>query len=390
MEDEEKLKIINKTDLDVKERFKLITRNTEEILTPEDLRVLLENGTKLQHYIGFEVSGKIHLGGLLCMSKVKDLMDAGVDCSIFLADIHSWINNKLGGDIKRIQKVAAGYFKEGLKTCLKVWDGDPSKLKFVLGSDFYHNNDKYWETVLEISKNTTLSRIKRSITIAGRKEGEAVNFATLIYPPMQVADIFTQGINLAHAGMDQRKAHVIARDVALKLKISPLIDNKGKQIKPIAIHTPLLLGLGKPPIWPIPKDKLQELWSSLKMSKSKPDTCIFIHDSPEEIRRKINKAFCPEGETEFNPLLNWAKYLIFKDENSQLEIKRPEKFGGDKIYKSYQELEADFAQKKLHPIDLKNAMAEKIITLLEPVRKHFEKPEVKALLNELEKMIITR
>jgi len=377
--------------MDVKKRFELIKKNTEEIMTEEDLNLLLDSGTKIKHYIGFEISGKIHLGtGLMCMSKVKDFMDAGIDCSIFLADWHSWINDKLGGDREVIKRVAGGYFKEGLKASLKCFGGDPEKLKFILGSDLYHNNDDYWASMVDISKNTTLARMMRSITIMGRKEGESVDFAKLIYPPMQVADIFIQGINLPHAGMDQRKAQVIARDVALKIKTKPLLDKKGNQMKPVAVHHHLILGLGKPPVWPLPKEQLQELWAALKMSKSKPDTCIFIHDSPEEIKRKINQAFCLEGETEFNPILDWVKYLIFRDAGSTLDVKRPDKFGGNLTYISYKELERDFVEKKLHPMDLKNSVAEKLIQILEPARKHFEQPKVKKMLEELEQLIITR
>ena len=377
--------------MDVQKRFELIKNNTEEIMTEDDLKLLLDSGTEIKHYIGFEISGKIHLGtGLMCMSKVKDFMDAGVDCSIFLADWHSWINDKLGGDREVIKRVAGGYFKEGLKASLKCFGGDPKKLKFILGSDLYHNNDNYWATMVDVSKNTSLSRMLRSITIMGRKEGGSVDFAKLIYPPMQVADIFIQGINLPHAGIDQRKAQVIGRDVALKVKSKPLLDKKGNKIKPVAVHHHLILGLGKPSVWPVPKEQLQELWSALKMSKSKPDTCIFIHDSPEEIKRKINKAFCLEGETEFNPILDWVKYLIFRDADSKLEIKRPEKFGGDVTYTSYKELEKDFAEKKLHPMDLKNSVSKKLIQILEPAREHFEQPKVKKMLEELEQLIITR
>jgi tyrosyl-tRNA synthetase len=371
--------------MDTQKRFDLIKRNTEEVMTEEDLKGLLESGIKIKHYIGFEISGKIHLGtGLMCMAKVKDFMDAGVECSIFLADWHSWINDKLGGDRETIKRVAVEYFKEGMEASLKCLGGDPKKLKFVLGSDLYHNNDSYWVTMVDVSKNTSLARMMRSITILGRKEGEGVDFAKLIYPSMQVADIFAQGINLPHAGLDQRKAQVIAREVALKIKENALLDKQGKKIKPVAVHHHLLLGLGKPPVWPVPKEELQELWSTLKMSKSKPDTCVFIHDSPEEIKRKINQAFCLEGEVEFNPILDWVKYLIFRDEKSKLEIKRPEKFGGNKTYNTYDSLEKDFAEKKLHPMDLKNSVTEALIELLEPARKHFEKPKQKKMLEELE------
>ncbi len=378
-------------ELSVEERIELITRNLEEVLTPEDLRKLLEGREKLRHYIGFEISGKIHIGsGLMCMSKVKDFMDAGVDCSIFLADWHAWINDKLGGDMEVIKKVAVGYFKEGLKASFKCVGGNPEKLKFVLGSDLYHNNDKYWQTLIDVSKHTTLGRMQRSITIMGRKEGESVDFAKLMYPPMQVADIFIQGLNLVHAGLDQRKAHVIAREVADKLKISVLMNKKKERIKPVAVHHHLILGLQKPPVWPILKEQMQELWSSMKMSKSIPDSAIFITDSSDEIKRKLNKAFCPEKEIEFNPVLDWAKYLIFRDGKSELKIKRAEKFGGDVSYGSYAELEKDFAEGKLHPMDLKNAVAEKIVEILEPVRKHFEQPKFKRMKEEMERLIVTR
>ncbi|MBS3108565.1 tyrosine--tRNA ligase [Candidatus Woesearchaeota archaeon] len=377
--------------MDIEAKLKLIKRNAEEIMTEEDMKHLLETGEKLKHYIGFEISGKIHIGtGIMCMSKVKDFQDAGVNCSIFLADWHSWINDKLGGDLETIKKVAVNYFKEGLTASLKCVGGDPEKIKFILGSELYHNNDKYWQTMIEISKNISLSRISRSITIAGRKEGEAVDFAKMIYPPMQVADIFIQGLNMPHAGLDQRKAQVIARDVALKLKISPIKNKKGEVIKPVAVHHHLILGLKKPPVWPVPEENLQELWSSLKMSKSIPDSAIFITDEASEIERKINSAFCMEGEIKFNPILDWTKHLLFRDDKFVLEIDRPEKFGGNISLESYAELEKAFVDRKLHPMDLKKAVAREITKLLEPARKHFEQPKFKKMKDEMEKLLITR
>ncbi len=377
--------------MNTQQKIELIKRNLEEVLTEEDLNELINNEEKLRHYIGFEISGKIHLGtGLMSMSKVKDLIDAGVNCSVFLADWHSWINDKLGGDRKKIKETAVGYFKEGLKASLICMGGHPSKIKFILGSELYHNHDDYWATVIDVSKNTTLGRMQRSITIMGRKEGEAIDFAKLIYPPMQVADIFFQNLNLVHSGLDQRKAHVIAREVALKMKISPLLNKNKQKIKPVAIHHHLILGLGKPPAWPISKENMQEVWSALKMSKSKPETAIFIHDTPEEISRKIKNAFCPEKEIEFNPVLDWAKNLIFAINKNKLIINRPEKFGGKKIYSSYQDLEKDFASGNLHPMDLKNGVAESLIKLLEPARKHFEQPKIKKMKEEMEKLLVTR
>ena len=234
--------------VETNDAFELITRNTEEVLTPGDLRRLLDSGQRIKHYIGFEISGKMHLGtGLMCMGKVKDFLEAGVECTIFLADWHTWINDKLGGNREVIKGVAAEYFKEGFKASMMCLGGQPNKLRFLLGTDLYETNADYWPTVIDVSKNTTLARMQRSITILGRKEGESIDFAKLIYPPMQVADIFIQGVHLAHAGMDQRKAHVIARDTARKLNIRPLMSRYNQKLKPVAIHHPLVMGLGKPP-----------------------------------------------------------------------------------------------------------------------------------------------
>lgn len=375
------------------DRWTLINRNLDEVLTSDDLKALLDSGAPLKHYIGFEISGKIHLGtGLACMGKVKDLVDAGVQCTIFLADWHTWVNDKLGGDRERIRKVALGYFKEGLAAAFRCLGGDPAKLTFLLGTDLYHANDDYWATVIDVAKNTSLARMQRSITILGRKEGESVDFAKLVYPAMQVADIFIQGVHIAHAGIDQRKAHVIARDCALALKHRPLTDAKGEKIKPVAIHHPLLLGLGKPPVWPVPQDKAQkqELFSAMKMSKSIATSAIFIHDSPDEVRAKLRKAFCPPDDVAFNPVLDWTKKLLFRDEGASLRIERTPQNGGAVSFASYDELETAFRQGKLHPMDLKAGVAERLIEILAPAREAFASGERAAMLAELESAPVTR
>jgi len=373
--------------MNLQEKIKLISRQTEEIITSDDLEFLLKSGEKLKHYIGFEISGKIHFGtGLICMQKVKDFSDAGVKVHIFLADYHAWINDKLGGDLKSIKKIAVNYFKEGLIVAYKCLGGNPKDLNFILASEFYRKNDDYWPTVLDVAKNTTLARMKRSITILGKKEGEEVDFAKLMYPAMQVADIFAGGFHFSHAGTDQRKANVIARDTALQLKFSQLEINN-KPIKPVAVHTHLLAGLNKPAIWPVPEGSHKgELQTSMKMSKSKPDSAVFIHDSEEEIKRKIKKAFCQEGEIEFNPIIDWLEYLIFSREEKIIIERRPE-HGGKLEIRGIDELKKIFKNKELHPEDLKKFVADYLIELLKPAREHFEKGEGKIMLEELEGLI---
>jgi len=373
--------------VNIQEKINLISRQTEEIITLNDLEFLLKSGEPLKHYIGFEISGKIHLGsGLICMQKIKDFADAGVKVHIFLADYHAWINDKLGGDLEAIKKIAVNYFKEGLAAAYECLGGNPKDLNFILASEFYRKNDNYWPTVLDVAKNTTLARMKRSITILGKKEGEEVDFAKLMYPAMQVADIFAGGFHFSHAGIDQRKANVIARDVAKQLKFSQLKINN-KPIKPVAVHTHLLAGLNKPAVWPVPEGfNKGELQTSMKMSKSKPDSAVFIHDSEEEIRRKIKKAFCQEGEIEFNPIIDWVEYLIFSREE-KITIERQPEHGGNLKISGIDELKKIFKNKELHPEDLKKFTADYLIELLKPAREYFEKGEGKKMLGELEMLI---
>ncbi|MBI4037140.1 tyrosine--tRNA ligase [Candidatus Daviesbacteria bacterium] len=384
------------------DRFKLITRNLEEVLTEDELKALISSGKPLKHYIGFEVSGKLHIGqGLFTMLKIKDLQEVGVEITILIADWHTWLNKKLDGKLETATRLGKEYLIEAFKAGALCVGADPEKINFVLGSDFYSKAGlDYWGTVIKIAKATTLARMMRSTTIMGRKEGDISDSAMLIYPAMQSADIFTLGINLTHSGTDQRNVHIVARDSANGLGFT----------KPVALHHHLLQGLSKPVDeeflikWQqanenatrktgpgvgtiaLAEEDKSVLIEAMKMSKSKPDSAVFITDSPEEIKRKLNNAFCPEGEVKFNPILDWVKFLIFYEPNSSLEIKRDEKFGGDITYSSYEELEKDYTEKKLHPQDLKMAVAEWLIKKLEPARKYFEEPKRKAALEEVEKL----
>ncbi|MDQ2960731.1 MAG: tyrosine--tRNA ligase [Candidatus Dormibacteraeota bacterium] len=367
--------------MDAADRLELIERNTAEVMGREDLLTLLGTATPIRHYIGFELSGKAHLGNVLAMAKVRDFQAAGVDCSILLADWHTWINDKLGGDRDVIRRIATGYFTEAMRASMLVVGADPSRVTFVLGSELYQRNADYWATVVEVSKHTTLARMQRSISILGREQSESVDFAKLIYPAMQAADIFAQGVNLAHAGMDQRKAHVIARDVATKLRTNRLTDDTGHPIKPAGVHHPLLLGLKKPAQWPLPDDVDP---SSLKMSKSDPTSAVFVHDDPDTIRRRVARAFCPPGETRFNPILDWYQRLVFALDEAPVTIAGRD---ATTTFDTYDDLRDAYGRGAVHPADLKNTLSELLIERLAPARDHFARPEVAATLLDLDTVL---
>ncbi len=339
-------------------RLELVLRNSEEVIKTDEIKALLSEKKKPRAYIGFELSGFLHLGtGIICGNKFKDLAKAGFDTTVFLADWHSWINNKLGADMDKIH-IAGEYFKKAFES---VGVKGPN-ISYRWASELVDNSD-YWATVIRIAKASTLSRTKRVLPIMGRTGAGDIETAFLFYPAMQVADIFEMEIDLAVGGMDQRKAHMLARDVAEKLGIK----------KPACLHTPLLTGLAGSGT-KMDAESVPDLASRIeaKMSKSKPDTCIFIHDSESEIKRKIKKAYCPIKVTEGNPVTETVKYIIFNDYDS-FKIERSEKFGGDIEFKSYEQFEKAYKDGKIHPLDLKKAVTQYLIDLLKAPRQYFEK-----------------
>lgn len=336
--------------MDLERRYALVARNTEEIITPEDLMEVLSDNASPTGYIGFEPSGLVHIGWMVTTQKVVNFVDAGFRFIVFLADWHAYINDKLGGDIENIRACA-----EYMKDCFEALGVPRDKVEYRLASEIM-DDIRYWETVMRVGKASSLQRVKRAMTIMGRTEDEAeVDSSKTLYPLMQAADLIFMGVDVAYGGLDQRRAHMLAREAAEKMGVK----------KAVAVHTPLLPGLkGGNRMDPV----------SAKMSKSDPDGSILIHDSPEDIRRKLSKAFCPP-ESEGNPVLAICKYVLFERMDA-LRFERPAKFGGDLEFHSYDELERTYLAGKLHPMDLKNGTATALAQVLAPAREYFQrKPE---------------
>jgi len=362
--------------LDIETKINLICRApTEEVLTTEHLRQLLETEEHPVAYNGWEPSGLVHLGtGVICAYKMKDFVEAGIRFKAYLSTWHAWLNNKLGGNLELIKR-AGDLFKHSW-----IALGVPEdKVEFIYSDELY-NDLNYWAKTVMIAKNLTIARTRRTLEIAGRKETEAHYVSDFLYTPMQVADIFHLEVKICQLGMDQRKGNVVARELGERLGFW----------KPVCVHHHLLQGLDKPSVWPIPEGKEKEAVASAKMSKSKPETCVFIYDSPEEIKQKIGRAFCPEKTIEFNPILDICKHIIFREKET-FTVNRPAKYGGTAEFHSFQELETAYKHGDLHPQDLKNSLADELAVILEPVRRYFENTrEARECLNTIKNAETTR
>lgn len=360
--------------MDIETRIQLIRSVGEEIVTEEELRQLLETKEHPVAYDGFEPSGLAHLPfGIFRPLLLQDLVKAGVHFKLYIADWFGWLNNKMGGDLDKIKKVGE-YF-------IEVWKaaGVGRGVEFVWASDVMADRE-YWKKVILIAKSTTVNRANRMLTIMGRTHGEMQEVAQYFYPMMQTTDIFALGADICQLGLDQRRANMLAREVGPKLG----------WWKPVVISHHMLMGLeGRKQQEGFEEKKEMDIEISSKMSKSKPATAIFVHDTKEEIAKKISGAFCPEKQAEGNPVLEYCRYLIFR-KYGKMKIERPKKFGGDVEFSSYGELEAAYGKGGVHPLDLKNAVAAHIDKMISPVRSHFEHGKAKELYDFVKKQEVTR
>jgi len=299
------------------------------------------------------------------------MTNAGCHFKMWVADWFGWMNNKMGGDLDKIQTVGK-YF-------IEVWKAsgmDLDNVEFIWAKDAM-SSDEYWKLVVQIAKLNSVDRIKRCAQIMGRSETDTLSAAQIFYPCMQCADIFYLKADITQLGMDQRKVNVLAREVGPKLKLW----------KPVVVSHHMLMGLTQPKQG-ITDDKTERT-IALKMSKSNPDSAVFMEDSEEDIKRKIRNAWCPEKQITENPILEYCKFIIF-EKFKTIKIERPVKFGGTLEFNSYEELEAKYVKGEIHPLDLKNSVAFYINDLIAPVRKHFEKAKAKQLLDEIKSFEITR
>ncbi|AAG20359.1 MULTISPECIES: tyrosine--tRNA ligase [Halobacterium] len=316
--------------------YERITRNTAEVVTEEEVRELAEDPEGKRVYVGYEPSGVLHLGHLLTANKLMDLQDAGMEVVVLLADVHAYLNDK--GSFEEIRATA-----DQMKAQFLAYGLDEDQTEFVLGSSFQLDED-YELDLHAMQVETSLKRAQRAM--AEIQSGETPKVSHVVYPLMQALDIEYLDLDLAIGGMDQRKVHMLAREE---------LPSVGYEKRPV-LHTPIIGDLGS---------------GDGKMSSSEGVT-ISMEDSTADIEEKVTGAFCPqtrdpEGET-VNPVLELFQYHVFP-RFDEVVVQRPDEYGGDLVYESYEDLADDLESGELHPADAKGALAAALDELIEPGRQ---------------------
>lgn len=361
----------------VEERYRTLRSVGEECIQENELRSLIEKKKdRIRCYDGFEPSGRMHIAqGLFKAINVNKCTRSGCTFCFWVADWFALMNDKVGGSLDRIKIVG--------KYLIEVWKAagmQMENVEFLWSSEKISSNPKeYWRRVLDIGRQNSIARIKKCCTIMGKQEGTLTG-AQILYPLMQCGDIFFLKADICQLGLDQRKVNMLAREYC------DLIHQK---LKPIILSHHMLSGLKE---------------NQAKMSKSDPDSAIFMEDSAEDVIRKINQAYCPrvcqkkseirddgapESSSEKNPILDYYECIVFSREDGSVLI-------NNKEFRNYGSLESAFINGEISEGELKSALAELINGYLDPVRKHFASDaEGKALLEQVksfqnEKAIIAK
>jgi tyrosyl-tRNA synthetase len=324
--------------MDINKKLELIKRNTAEIVTEDELKELLKKKKQPIVYLGTAITGRPHVGYYMWVLKMADFLKAGFKVKVLLADLHGALDNTPWPDLEK----RYNYYSRAIPLMFKSIGVDIKNLELVKGSSFQLKPEFFFD-VLKMSTFTTIHDCNKAASEVV-KLGDNPKLSGLIYPIMQSVDEQHLGVDIQYGGVDQRKILMFARENLPKIGYKRRIE----------IMTPMIPGLiGK------------------KMSASDPKSKIDLLDSPDEIKQKLKNAECVSGDSN-NGLMAFVKFILMtikQDNKKKFVIKRPEKYGGNLEYSKYGDLEKDFVNKKLHPLDLKNALAEEISNMLEIIRK---------------------
>ena len=339
-------------------RLSLMIEDVDEAVGIAHLVDCLADGSSLggdgviRCYVGFEPSGKAHIGWKVLSLQLRRMLDAKANVLIFLADWHAWVNDKFNGSMDDIQ-LTGRYMEDTFRALLdQPPEGEgPGELRFVYASAIM-DDGKYWARVLRCSKNMSLARVRRTFSIMGRDEDSSDgDLSRFYYPALQAADMFELNIDVAIGGMDQRKAHMFMRDVA---------DRWGWS-KATCLHTPIISNL---------KSKGARMESfDHKMSKSDPNGAILLHDDEKALAKKLRKAYLDPEDSE-SPVYELIEHIVLPEQGSLEVVPNPE-YGEPSSWTDLVAISAAVSDGTLHPFDVKMAVASGISNGLSCVAEYF-------------------
>ena len=315
--------------------YNLVVRNTVEQIGMDDLKTKIASNEYLKGYWGTAPTRSPSVGYLIPLMKFVDMVNAGIDMTVFIADLHAFLDKGYKWIDKTDQRVT--YYVFLIKNILKRLGLSEDRYTFTKGSDV--QLDKvYIMDMLKLLTHVTVNQAKKAGSEVVKQNKEP-SLSSLIYPLMQVIDETVLNADIELGGLDQRKIFTLSRDSVEKIN-----RNKCSYIM-----NGLLPSLGKP---------------GSKMSSSDIMGKLEFTDTRDMIAEKLKKAYCVEKEVENNPCLDLARMIVFP-------IMR--ELGGktdttEVLYSDYEIFLSDWREGKICAPWLKSWLVNALDGIIDPIR----------------------
>jgi tyrosyl-tRNA synthetase len=314
-------------------------KHCQEVINKDNLQAIAKE-RPLKGYWGTAPTGRPHIAYLFPILSISRMVKAGCKMTILIADYHAALdNNKTEWEALHSR---TQYYTVVIKELLRLTGVNPDDVVFVKGTDHQRGNPAYLDDLLRLSTAITVNIAKKA-TAEVVKCSSNPPLSNCIYPLMQVLDEEYLGTDFEFGGVDQRKIFMFGIDYLPRI---------GYDRSRSYIMNPMIHSLGK----------------EGKMSASDAKSKIDLLDTPEDIMDKCKKAFSKDGVVEENGVLEMYKYLIFELHEGAVIIERPEKYGGNVSFITYDELCQAFLANTVSSIDLKTTLGQLLSDILAPLR----------------------
>ncbi|MGY5876661.1 MAG: tyrosine--tRNA ligase [Candidatus Thorarchaeota archaeon] len=322
------------------DKIQIALSNAEEVVTEDEIKSILERKEGFTFYYGTAPTGPFHYAYIIQFNKLVQLSEVGGEGTILLADYHAHLDDRKTSF--ELMELRSKYYEE----CIRgVLGSHANNFKFIRGSEYQHKRD-YVEDLFKIAARVTATRAKRAASEVVRMSDDA-KVSGLLYPLLQILDVKYLNADITVGGIDQRNIYMLGREI----------------LKDVGFHKGAYIFM---PLLPSFKG------GGSKMSASDPLSHIRVTDATEDIKKTIRKAYCPAGDLELNAITSTVRYILLP-RYEKILIPRKEKFGGDIEFSDIEKFEQAYSDGELHPLDVKQAVADQLIDLLEPARTYFEK-----------------
>lgn len=157
---------------------------------------------------GTATTGRPHCAYFVPAIKIAQLLAAGCEVTILLADIHAFLDN-LKAPIEMVDHRAT-FYRHTITAVLEAVGVKTDKLKFVLGSS-YQKSAEYVMDVYRLASVVSENDARRaSAEIV--KQSNNPPLSGLLYPVLQILDEEYLKVDCQFGGMDQRKLFIAAKE----------------------------------------------------------------------------------------------------------------------------------------------------------------------------------